>query len=184
MSVARSNARLMEIEYDFPKEAVNAGKNEYKGGSEAGRGAAPYVRRKPRRRAVGSSVALLCYVIALLAVSFTAGAISAKTVYIERQTSELSESLDRLRETNELLQIEINQLSSVERIEQAALDLGMVRPVNKMYIDDVLFTAPETASVPDEEAALPEAAPETAAVSGPVGGMLRLFTGFFAYARG
>jgi cell division protein FtsL len=175
----------MENEYDFPKEAVNAGKNEYKGGAEARRGAAPHTRRKPRRRAARPPMAVLCCVAVFVATFFIIGVISGHTVYIESESRSLSESVEKLRESNDLLQIEIDKLSSVERIEQAALDLGMVRPVNKMYIDDVLFTAPETASAPEEEGALQEtAAPETAAVSGPVGGMLRLFTGFFAYARG
>ncbi|MDR1604954.1 MAG: cell division protein FtsL [Gracilibacteraceae bacterium] len=184
MTTARNRARYIESEYSFTDELSAGAEDQYVTPRQEISAPRTAGRKKKRRQAsfhlsVGAVVFALFTFLAIGAICATA--IHAE--YLNREAEQLEKELSNLRDANDMLQIEADRLSSVERIEQAALALGMVRPANKMYVASDLLTPVDRAETADTQSAPPEAA-EAEVSYGAALRALETFAGFFAYAHG
>jgi cell division protein FtsL len=123
-------------------------------------------------------VALIIVVIAIMAIrtitfSVNANLLKAQTI------NQLEEEINTLSMENDVLRIQVDQLSSVSRIESMALDMGMEKPTSKVYVPSSLIEA----TVPLESE--PEAPKEEPVEqSGTFSLFWDSFGGFFAFAGG
>lgn len=120
--------------------------------------------------------------VIILGVIGMFGLIGAKTVHITvvkaAEITMLEKDLQTLSVENDLLQVEVDKLNSVSRIEKVALAMGMEKPSGTIYIASSLIQPENTAEVEDTQ--------KTAAVTvegetkSALGNLFSIFSSFFA----
>jgi regulator of replication initiation timing len=109
------------------------------------------------------------------------GIIGAKTVHINivkgAEIKALESELQALNIERDLLQVEVDRLRSVARIEKAALAMGMEKPEETIYIAEDLIPLEKAAGVDQtQEIAVTPSESETNSV---VDKIFHVFTSFF-----
>ena len=140
---------------------------------------------KPRAQKVRVSPAgkkgLQSLVIMLVMIAIF-GLIGAKTIHITvvkgAEIRALEKELVALNVENGFLQVEVDKLRSVGRIEQAALALGMERPEGTIYIASNLIQPQRELGVDNNQ--MTAMAPVEEKANSVIDNVLRIFTSFFA----
>lgn len=133
--------------------------------------------RKRRKKAAHAKQFLML----ILALAITAG-IGAKTVHLTvvkgAQIRELKQEVGTLEQQNELLNLKVEQMRSISRIESAALEMGMEKPAGTVYVAGTLpdIKSQRGTSAPQVASSLPEE-PQTESTLKEIS---QLFTSFFA----
>ncbi|HWQ89783.1 MAG TPA: septum formation initiator [Desulfitobacteriaceae bacterium] len=117
--------------------------------------------RKPARRA--NRQARLRSLLILVAIAAVTGAIGVETLNLTvvkaAEVHALEKDITALKANNDLLQVKVDQLRSIGRIESSALAMGMEKPEGTVYISKNIAVLNEhnNASVsPQTIASLPE----------------------------
>lgn len=139
---------------------------------------APQVRRspyhqKPKRYGYKKSILVLVLFtgIAVLIVGQTINLMVVKGAEIRNLEKEIA----ALEANNALLQVEVDQLSSVSRIESAALAMGMEKPAGTVYVaGDLPAVKNQTGAPPQNPTSSTEGDPST------LRKISQIFTSFFA----
>ena len=111
------------------------------------------------------------------------GIIGAKTVEITivkgAELSALEKEIQALSLENDLLQVEVDKLRSVARIEEVALAMGMEKPEGTIYIASNLMSTPakNVGVEQNPQSAAVQAEGETGSLLDKI---LKVFTSFFA----
>ena len=116
----------------------------------------PSVRKHPsekkgRRLTIGQSVLFLTAIVGLLA--FLAAATIQITVVQGAEVQNLEREIADLKVRRNSLQMEVDQLRSVSRIESEALAMGMEKPVGTVYVASTLPSSKDN-SLLEQRAAL------------------------------
>ncbi|NLL51948.1 MAG: septum formation initiator [Peptococcaceae bacterium] len=142
-------------------------------------------RRKPeqvrnvsrRNKLKFQSLAVMLIVIGLF------GFIGAKTVHTTivkgAEIRSLEKDLQILKAENDMLQVEVDSLASVARIEKAALAMGMEKPEGTIYVASAMLQPEKEVGVEQQiqKTAATTAQEETNSV---LGNVFKIFTSFFA----
>jgi len=131
-------------------------------------------KKTSSHRGIKSIVVMLC-IVAIF------GLIGAKTVYVTvvkaAEISQLKTVMETLNSENELLQVEVDKLRSVDRIEKAALALGMEKPEGTIYLVGSLINTEETAGAESiQENVIIDEKDQDSLLSG----IFKKFTSYFA----
>ena len=140
---------------------------------------------KPRTRKAKSSPSgkrgIQRFVIMLVIISIF-GVIGAQTIHITvvkgAEIRGLEKELAVLNVENGLLQVEVDKLRSVGRIEQAALAMGMEKPEGTIYIANNLIQPEKELGV--EKNQMTALAPGEEKANSVLDNVFRIFTSFFA----
>ena len=97
------------------------------------------VHRKKKPRSHWKSVLILSLVVAIATV-FAAETINL-TVVKGAQIRDMQKEITDLKANNDLLQAQVDKLRSVNRIESAALAMGMEKPAGTVYVAGTLPVA-------------------------------------------
>ena len=77
-------------------------------------------------------------IIVLACIVGMTGAIGAETIYLTvvkgAQVRTLENDISQIKANNDLLQMEVDKLRAVGRIESVALSMGMEKPAGKVYM--------------------------------------------------
>jgi regulator of replication initiation timing len=118
----------------------------------------------------------------MLVVIAIFGLIGAKTVHTNvvkgAEIRALEKEIQALSAESDLLQVEVDKLRSVARIEQVALAMGMERPEGTIYIAGSLIQPTKTAGV--EQTQKTAAVPVEGKANSIFDNIFRIFTSFFA----
>ncbi|AHF10573.1 MULTISPECIES: septum formation initiator family protein [Dehalobacter] len=110
------------------------------------------------------------------------GLIGAKTVHITvvkaAEIKALQKEIQTLNVENDLLQVEVDKLSSVSRIEKVALAMGMEKPEGTIYIASSLIQPESTAEV--DQTQKTAAVPDEGKANSILGNVFSIFSSFFA----
>lgn len=140
------------------------------------RKAAPSKRAAQTQKVRVQSLAMMLVVIAIF------GLIGAKTVHTNivkgAEVRALEKEIQALSAESNLLQVEVDKLRSVARIEQVALAMGMERPEGTIYIASSLIQPTKTVGV--EQTQKTAAAPVEGKTNSIFDNIFRIFTSFFA----
>ncbi|UWG98428.1 septum formation initiator family protein [Dehalobacter sp. DCM] len=120
--------------------------------------------------------------VTILGIIGMFGLIGAKTVHITvvkaAEIKALEKDLQTLGVENDLLQVEVDKLSSVSRIEKVALAMGMEKPTGTIYIASSLIQPENTAEVDTtQKTAAAQVEGETKSA---FGNIFSIFSSFFA----
>lgn len=120
--------------------------------------------------------------VIILGVIGMFGLIGAKTVHITvvkaAEIKTLEKELQTLGVESDLLQVEVDKLSSVSRIEKVALAMGMEKPSGTIYIASSLIQPKNTAEV--EKTQKTAAASVDGDTKSALGNVFSIFSSFFA----
>ncbi|MGI5901224.1 MAG: FtsB family cell division protein [Desulfitobacteriia bacterium] len=138
------------------------------------------VKRRSHTKKHSQKLRLQSLVI-VLAIITMFGIIGAKTVHINivkgAEIKALESELQALNIERDLLQVEVDRLRSVARIEKAALAMGMEKPEETIYIAEDLIPLEKAAGVDQtQEIAVTPSESETNSV---VDKIFHVFTSFF-----
>ncbi len=118
----------------------------------------------------------------MLVVIVMFGIIGAKTVHTTvvkgAETRALERDLQALNAENGLLQVEVDRLSSVARIEKAALAMGMKKPEGTIYIASNIIQPEKAVGV--EQTQKTAEVPAKGEANSVFDHVFRIFTSFFA----
>jgi len=124
-------------------------------------------------------VKILAMMLVLIAMF---GVIGAKTVHTTvvkgAEIKALEKELQALTAENDLLQVEVDKLRSVSRIEKAALAMGMEKPEGTIYIASSLIQPEKAVGV--EQTQKTAAVPAEVKSNSVFDHIFRIFTSFFA----
>ncbi len=124
---------------------------------------------------------LQSFVIMLVIIAIF-GVIGAKTVHITvvkgAEIRALEKELTALNMENGLLQVEVDKLRSVSRIEQAALAMGMEKPEGTIYMASNIIQPEKELGV--ENTQMTALAPSEERATSVLDNVFRIFTSFFA----
>lgn len=133
------------------------------------------------RKTTASSYSIKNLVIMLVIIAVF-GFIGAKTVHTTvvkgAEIRALEKELAALNAENGLLQVEVDKLRSVARIEEAALAMGMEKPEGTIYIAHNLI--PPQTKIGVEETQTAAAAPIEEKANSLMDNVFQIFTSFFA----
>ncbi|HHV64765.1 MAG TPA: septum formation initiator [Peptococcaceae bacterium] len=136
----------------------------------------------PAKRALQAESVKLKSMAMTLAIIAMFGLIGAKTVHITvvkgAELKALEKEIQALEIENNLLQIEVDKLRSVARIEEVALAMGMEKPEGTLYIPDK-FIQPEK-EVGVEQTQQTAALPSEGKANSLMDSVFKIFTSFFA----
>jgi cell division protein FtsL len=109
----------------------------------------PIQRKKPRSR--WKSVLVLGLTVMI------AGALAAETIDLTvvkgAQIREMQQEITAMKANNNLLQVQVDKLRSVSRIEDVAVAMGMEKPAGTVYVAGTLPVAKnQTGAVPTQTA--------------------------------
>ncbi|NLI90786.1 MAG: septum formation initiator [Peptococcaceae bacterium] len=132
---------------------------------------------KKRAQAVRvQSLAMMLVIIGLF------GLIGAKTVHTNvvkgAEVRALEKELQALHVENDLLQVEVDKLRSIARIEKAALAMGMERPEGTIYIASNVIQPQKTVGV--EQTQKTAAVPDQGKANSMFDNVFKILTSFFA----
>ncbi|AET70227.1 Septum formation initiator [Desulfosporosinus orientis DSM 765] len=103
------------------------------------------ITRNPRPNRKGKGYSKIKSIMALGLIVGITGAIGAETVHLTvvkgAQVRSLEKEIADIKTRNELLQMEVDKLRSVSRIESVALSMGMEKPTGKVYMAGVVPSA-------------------------------------------
>lgn len=120
--------------------------------------------------------------VLMLVVIGIFGLIGAKTVHTTvvkgAEIRALEKELQALNIENDLLQVEVDKLRSVARIEKVALAMGMEKPEGTIYIASNLIQPEKEAGV--EQTQKTAAVPAEGKANSLFENVFRIFTSFFA----
>ncbi|MDR3270137.1 MAG: septum formation initiator family protein [Peptococcaceae bacterium] len=125
-------------------------------------------------------------ILVLLLISCLVGGTGAARIYLStvksQQISVLQKDIEALAIQNDALRVEVNQLSSVGRIESMALGMGMEKPTDMVYVVGSLSVLNSKTGI---QSALPApiedtVATETAGAPSTIKQISQFFTGYFA----
>lgn len=137
------------------------------------------VSEKKASAAIGMKT--LCIMITVIALF---GLIGAKTVHTTvvkgAELKALQKEIDTLSTENSMLQIEKDRLSSVSRIEKAALAMGMEKPQGTIFIASNLIAPANTAGVDNAQQNIAIPAQES---THSIASVFKAFTSFFAITQ-
>ncbi|WP_206811121.1 septum formation initiator [Paradesulfitobacterium ferrireducens] len=123
---------------------------------------------------------ILKWALILVLVTAVAGSIGALTVQLTvakgAQVRALEKEITGLKVHNDLLQLEVDKLRSVSRIESAALAMGMEKPAGTVYVSGNLPAVKNDSGAQAAQNAADSPPAKTSALKQ----ASRLFTGFFA----
>ncbi len=121
------------------------------------------------------------FVIMLIIIGMF-GVIGAKTVHITvvkgAEIRALEKELTALNMENGLLQVEVDKLGSVGRIEQAALAMGMEKPEGTIYMASNIVQPKKELGVENKQ--MTAMAPGEERATSVLDNVFRIFTSFFA----
>lgn len=110
------------------------------------------------------------------------GLIGAKTVHTNvvkgAEIRALEKEIQALSVESELLQVEVDKLRSVARLEKVALAMGMEKPVGTLYVASNLIQPTKSSGV--EETQQTAAVPVEEKANTIIDNVFRIFTSFFA----
>ncbi len=140
------------------------------------RKATPAKRVSQTQKVRVQSLAVMLIMITLF------GLIGAKTVHTNvvkgAEVRALEKELQALSVENDLLQVEVDKLRAVARIEKVALAMGMERPEGKIYISSSLIQPTKTVGV--EQTQKTATLPAEGKSNSIFDSVFRIFTSFFA----
>lgn len=138
----------------------------------------PRQRKKPVQRKKTHS-----HRISVLLVGLTvtiAAALAAETINLTvvkgAQVRAMQEDITALKANNNLLQVQVDKLRSVSRIENAAIAMGMEKPAGTVYVAGTLPVAKNQTGAEPTQAASQQVAEEPSALKK----ISQMFTSFFA----
>jgi cell division protein FtsL len=146
-----NTARQFEYDFDLPVSEPGPGSEDQKAKNAARR----RQRRKRRQKA-----RIRAFVTALIIIAAFGGlALKAAHVHLVKGTQIriLQEDIEKLKLENSGLQRDIDSLSSLRQIEQAALAMGMEKPEGTIYVDKSLLPAKAQAGMVPRSPAATEA---------------------------
>lgn len=133
------------------------------------------------RSSAAIGIKTLCIMITVIAFF---GLIGAKTVHTTvvkgAELKALQKEIDTLNTENSMLQIEKDRLSSVSRIEKAALAMGMEKPQGTIFIASNLIAPANIAGVENTQQNMATPAQET---TNSIASVFKAFTSFFAITQ-
>ncbi|MGI6450325.1 MAG: septum formation initiator family protein [Desulfitobacteriia bacterium] len=136
----------------------------------------------PARRASQAQKARFKSLILMLTVIAIFGLIGAKTVHTTvvkgAEIRALEKELQALAIENDLLQVEVDKLRSVARIEKVALAMGMEKPEGTIYIATNLIQPDQEVGV--EQTQKTAAVPTEGKANSLFDNVFKIFTSFFA----
>lgn len=140
----------------------------------------PRQKNKPISKRKARSHWKSVLVLALLVSA--AGAIAVETINLTvvkgAQIRAMEKELIALKSDNNLLQVQVDKLRSVGRIESEAIAMGMEKPAGTVYVAGALPVAKsQTGNVPTQTATQPATATEQPSV---LKQLSQKFTSFFA----
>lgn len=143
----------------------------------------PYTNRKksPSKKAHQAQKYGIQNMVLVLFVIAIFGLIGAKTVYTTvvkgAEVRGLEKQIQNLSIESDLLQVQLNKLQSVDRIEKQALAMGMEKPEGTIYIASNLIESEKTAGV--EQTQKTAALPVESKTNSVFNNVLMVFTSFF-----
>lgn len=163
-----------KLQYDDPYAYQNE-ENRDKG--------EPRVRKtSPSKKAYQAQKYRIQNMVLMLVVIAIFGLIGAKTVHItvvkEAEVRELEKELQNLNIESDLLQVQVDKLRSVDRIEKVALAMGMEKPEGTIYIASNLVEMEKSVGV--EQTQKTAAVPAEGKANSIIANVLKVFTSFFA----
>lgn len=163
-----------KLQYEEPfayqyEETLEAGKPK-------ARKAAPSRKVSRAQKLRFQSLVIMLVVIGIF------GVIGAKTVHTTvvkgAEIRFLEKELQALNVENDLLQVEVDKLRSVARIEKVALAMGMEKPAGTIYIASSLIQPEKAVGV--EQTQKTAAVPAEGKANSLFDNVFRIFTSFFA----
>lgn len=139
-----------------------------------------YRQAKRRKRySKGKSIILLAFIVGVT------GAFGAETIQLTvvkgAQVRSLEQDISKIQEQRDLLQLEVDKLRSVSRIESAALSMGMEKPTGTVYMAGALPALNKQKGAPSAQAATKPAESKLAeAKPTALHQISQIFTSFFA----
>ena len=101
--------------------------------------------RNPQPSRKGKGYSKIKSIVALGLIVGVTGAIGAETIHLTvvkgAQVRVLESEIADIKTRNELLQMQVDKLRAVSRIESAALAMGMEKPTGKVYMAGVVPAA-------------------------------------------
>ncbi|ADY55003.1 Septum formation initiator [Syntrophobotulus glycolicus DSM 8271] len=140
------------------------------------------IKSAPKKKA-STAIGLksLCMMITVVTIF---GLIGAKTIHTTvvkgAELKAIQKEIDTLSAENTMLQIEKDKLSSVSRIEKAALAMGMEKPQGTIFIASNLIKPANTAGVENTQQNIATPAPEA---PNTLASIFKAFTSFFAITQ-
>lgn len=138
---------------------------------------------RPRKRKISPTKknhVILKWALVLAVITAVAGSIGAMTVQLTvakgAQARALEKEIAGIKVENDLLQLEVDKLRSVSRIESAALAMGMEKPAGTVYVSGNLPAVKNDNGAPATQNAANSPSTKTSALKQ----ASQLFTGFFA----
>ncbi|CAA7602895.1 Hypothetical protein DEACI_3718 [Acididesulfobacillus acetoxydans] len=177
----RPGARSVRSGY---RGAVEAG---YPGSSPAGHpgSSRPGTRRRSRVRNPRRLRLQRRSVLALTLAVGIFGAICADTIQLTvvkgAEIRSLEKDISTAKAQNDLLQVQVDKLRSVGRIESAALAMGMVQPSGTVYVAGNLPAVKQSSQAAAPKVAGPKAgSAQEAPIQSALHQLAQIFTGLFA----
>lgn len=117
-----------------------------------------HAKRNPAKRI--TRYARLKSVLFLVLIVAVAGSVGVETLNLTvvkaAEIRNLEKEITALKANNDLLQVKVDQLRSVGRIESSALAMGMEKPQGTVYVSENITAANEQMGVPaSQQAATP-----------------------------
>jgi len=152
----------------------------YEGNRDSGR--AERKKATPVKKVSKAQAVQIQSLVIMLVVISIFGLIGAKTVHTNvvkgAEVRALEKELQALNVENDLLQVEVDKLRSVGRIEKVALAMGMEKPEGTIYIASSLIQPTKTSGV--EQTQQTAAVPVEGKANSIFDNVFRIFTSFFA----
>lgn len=139
-----------------------------------------YAARATRPTKKGKEHHKIKSIMALACIVGLTAAISAETVQLTvvkgAQVRNLEKEISAIKMQNDLLQVEVDKLHAVGRIESVALSMGMEKPTGKVYMAGAVTAVKNQKGTPTTQAINQptEAKPKT------LQQLSQIFTSFFA----
>ncbi|MCL1851910.1 MAG: hypothetical protein FWF88_02630 [Peptococcaceae bacterium] len=136
-----NTARQLEIEYDFAEPAPRPTTKT------RSKSAARRRRQKQQKMVIRALVTSLAFIVVFGAI---AGKAAGVHLIKANQVNILVDEIQKLSLENEGLKRNVDLMSSVKHIEQAALAMGMVEPEGRLYVENNLLSSQAEADVEAE----------------------------------
>lgn len=137
-------------------------------------------RRNSSRRKTANRVVSITLLVLIMSVFGLIGAKTVHTTVVKKAEIRLLErELENLAIENDLLQVEVDKLRSIGRIEKAALAMGMEKPEGTIYVASNLIT-PENSKGVENTQPDPVVPQEREKADSMIASVTKIFTSFFA----
>ena len=133
-------------------------------------------RSKPKTRYRWAARGIILFVLVVGSASTIAVMTIDLTVVKGAEVRVLEKNIDDLKAQNDLLQVDVDKLRSVNRIETAALAMGMEKPSGTVYVTGAVPPVNNNTGAPAQPAKPPTEQQKPSAVKK----ISQLFTGLFA----